>query len=64
MASRNDDFRILKIERNEKEIQEQVKNLRKFWEDHIVTRIPPEAASTDEAKLKFPISDEEDIKES
>ena len=53
------DFRVLKIERDEKAIQEQVRELKEFHKNHLLTGLAPEARSPDEALYQFPSSLEE-----
>ena len=54
------DFRIFKIERDEKAIQEQVRKLKEFHENHVLTGLAPEARSPDEALYQFPSADLEE----
>tara|TARA_R100000656_G_scaffold120329_1_gene94539 strand:+ start:1159 stop:2082 length:924 start_codon:yes stop_codon:yes gene_type:complete len=54
------DFRILKIERDEEAIEKQVRELKEFHENHILTGLAPEARSPDEALYQFPSADLEE----
>jgi putative phage-type endonuclease len=53
------DFRVFKIERDEKAIQEQVREVKAFHENHIVPGIMPPARTPDEALYQFPFAEEE-----
>jgi len=54
------DFRVLKINRDEIAIQKQVKELKEFHKNHLLTGLAPEARSPDEALYQFPSADLEE----
>jgi predicted phage-related endonuclease len=54
------DFRVFKIERDEKAIQEQIDEVKAFHENHIVPGIMPIARTPDEALYQFPFADTEE----
>tara|TARA_R100000656_G_scaffold89330_1_gene65167 strand:+ start:1680 stop:2654 length:975 start_codon:yes stop_codon:yes gene_type:complete len=54
------DFRVFKIERDEKAIAEQVRKLRAFHENHVVLELSPPARTPEEALYIFPSADPEE----
>ena len=52
------DFRVFKIERDEKEIQEQIEEVKSFHENYVAKGISPPARTPDEALYQFPFADQ------
>lgn len=51
VAVLNKGFHVYKIDRNEEDIKILIEQERRFWEDHILTQIPPEPMEQDDTTL-------------
>ena len=51
VAVLNKGFHVFKIDRNEEDIKILIDQERRFWEDHILTQIPPEPMEQDDTTL-------------
>ena len=54
------DFRVFKISRDEKAIQEQIDEVKSFHERYVSKRISPPARTPDEALYQYPFADEDE----
>jgi putative phage-type endonuclease len=53
------EMKIYRIERDEDEIKKLVQAEVIFWQNHVLTDIPPEPASPEESLLMYPVADDE-----